>query len=284
MSLRYAERSLHSPLDRFVECVWFLSAPRAAAAAPPERVVPDGCPELVFQFADPCLSGRPGAGLERQPAALLVGPLTSSLLVAPSGAVSTMGVRFRPGGLSSFVPMPVDELADRQIAPEDLFGRESRPLAARLAEAADDSRRVALVERFLLSRLAEAAEPARPVERAVRRMVRRRGPVPIERLAGDLGITRRHLERSFRAETGMSPMLLGRMIRFQSVFRRLASGEADWISVALDCGYFDQSHFYRDFREFAASTPRQFVGEPGAFAGAFVSPERLDRFFAWGQS
>ena len=39
------------------------------------------------------------------------------------------------------------------------------------------------------------------------------------------------------------------MIRFQSVFRRLASGEADWISVALDCGYYDQSHLYRDFRD-----------------------------------
>ena len=281
MSLRYEERSLSAPLDRFVECVWFLSAPRRSAPdSAPERVVPDGCPELVFQFADPCFSGRPGEEFRRQAPALLVGPLTSSLFVAPSGAVATMGARFRPGGLAAFVPMPVDELSDRQIAPEDLFGRASRGLHERLAEAGDDAGRAAVIERFLLSLLSGAARPERPVEHAVRRMLRRRGPVEVERLAGDLGITRRHLERSFRAETGMTPSLLGRLIRFQSVFRRLASGDPDWISVALDCGYYDQSHFYRDFREFAAATPRQFVGEQGAFAGSFVSPERLERFFA----
>jgi AraC-like DNA-binding protein len=279
MSLRYEEHALRPPLDRFVECVWFLSAPRAASPAVPERVVPDGCPELVFQFADPCLSGRPGVALERQATAVLVGPLTSSLLVTPSGAVTTMGVRFRPGGLRAFVPMPVDELADRQVLPEDLFGRGAGGLRDCLAEAGDDGRRIALVEDFLLSCLSYPDRPDRPVEHAIRRMLRRRGPVEVERLAGDLGVSRRHLERSFRAETGMTPMFLGRMIRFQSVFRRLASGEPDWISVALDCGYYDQSHLYRDFREFAASTPRQFLGEPGAFGGAFVSRERLERFF-----
>jgi len=279
MSLRYEEHALRPPLDRFVECVWFLSAPRAASPAAPERVVPDGCPELVFQFADPCLSGRPDGVLERQATALLVGPLTSSLLVAPSGAVTTMGVRFRPGGLRAFVPMPVDELADRQVLPEDLFGRDARSIRDRLAEAGDDGRRIGLVEDFLLSSLSDPDRPDRPVEHAIRRMLRRRGPVEIESLADELGMSRRHLERSFRAETGMTPMLLGRMIRFQSVFRRLASAEPDWISVALDCGYYDQSHLYRDFREFAASTPRQFLGEPGAFGGAFVSRERLERFF-----
>jgi AraC-like DNA-binding protein len=281
MDVRYEERSAGPPLDRFVECVWFLSAPRRPAAPPPERVVPDGCPELVFQFADPCLSGRPGEALHRQPPALLVGPLTSSILVGASGAVSTMGVRFRPGGLPAFVAAPLDELADRQVVVEDLFGAAARGLHARLAEAPDDSRRVAIVERFLMGRLADAGRPRRPVEHAVRRMVRRRGPVGIERLADDLGVSRRHLERTFRAETGMTPMLLGRMIRFQSVFRRLTSGEPDWISVALDCGYYDQSHLYRDFREFAAATPTQFVGEQGAFDGAFVSRERLERFFAY---
>ena len=65
MSVSYREHSLPPPLSAFVECVWFLrvarnAAPASAAARPVERVVPDGCPELVVQLADPCRAGRPG--------------------------------------------------------------------------------------------------------------------------------------------------------------------------------------------------------------------------------
>ena len=279
--IRYSEHTLPPPLSRFVEYVWFLHAD-APAAAVPERVVPDGCPELVFQLADPCLAGRPGSSLMTQPRALLVGPLTSAILVAPAGRVATMGIRFRPSGLAAFLPISLGELPDRQVAPEDLFGPAARELAERLLAASREPQRVALAVRFLRTRLRQPDAPVRPVERAVSCMVARRGPVAVERLAGGLGITRRHLERAFVRETGMGPSRLGRVIRFQSVFRELAESRKGWAEVAVACGYYDQSHLYRDFRDFAAAPPGElFAADPaGAFGGAFVSAERLDRFFA----
>ena len=278
---RYSELPLAAPLSRFVECVWFLESD-AAVSSPPERVVPDGCPELVVQLADPCRAGRPGAPLRAQAPALLVGPLTSCLFVAPSGRLATMGVRFRPGGLAAFTRAPADELADRQIAPEEVFGPSARDLRGRLLEADGDAARAAVAAELLLSRLAERDPAPRPVERAVRRLVARRGPVSVGGLAAEFGITRRHLERSFRRETGMGPARLGRVIRFQSVFREIGRRRGAWADVAVACGYYDQSHLIRDFRDFAAATPGELFGreEPGAFGGAFVSRERLDRFFA----
>ena len=279
MSLRYEEHPLPRPLSRFVECVWFLRAPRGAAPATPERVVPDGCPELVVQLAGPIRAGRPGQTRARQPAALLVGPLSSSLLLEPEGDAATMGVRFRPGGLAAFLRIPGNELADRQVHIEDVFGQDGGALADRLREAGSDSFRVQIASSFLLARFSDGGPSARPVEFAIARMLDRRGPVPIESLAREIGLTRRQLERSFRRRAGLTPMQLGRVIRFQNVFRALPAAGADWVSVALDCGYYDQSHLIRDFREFTGESPRAFLREDGAFRRVFLSPARLERFF-----
>ncbi|MGH9369421.1 MAG: DUF6597 domain-containing transcriptional factor [Thermoanaerobaculia bacterium] len=278
--MRYRQHPLAPPLSRFVECVWFLRSDGGGAGAGPERIVPDGCPELVLQLASPCRASRDGEPPALQPMALLAGPLTSSLLVEPAGPVDTLGIRFRPGGLAPFLPIPVDELVDRQVPLEDLFGRDAALLAECVRAAPDDARRLAAAARFLSARLPEPDAPRRPVEVAIGRMLRRRGPVSIERLSCDLGISRRHLERSFRRETGMTAMQLGRVIRFQSVFRELSRGGTDWVGVALGCGYYDQPHLIRDFRELAGQAPGAFLREDGAFGKVFLSPERLERFFS----
>ena len=284
MTLQYREHALPPPLSAFVECVWFLrvtrnGAPGSAAAPAPERIVPDGCPELVVQLADPCRAGRPGEPRELQPAAVLVGPLTSSLLLEPAGEVATMGVRFRPGGLAAFLRTPADELADRQLGVEDLFGKDAAALADEAREAEDDGARVGWSRASFSRASADGERPAPALDHASRRSSRRRGPVPVEGLARELGVSRRQLERAFRRRTGMTPMQLGRVIRFQNVFRALPESGGDWISVALDCGYYDQSHLIRDFREFAGESPRAFLREEGSFGRVFTSPERLERFF-----
>jgi methylphosphotriester-DNA--protein-cysteine methyltransferase len=276
--MHYSQHSLPAPLARHVECVWFLRADRPRAAAAPERIVPDGCAELIIQLAAPCRAARPGEPLTLQPRALLVGPMTRSLFVAPTGAVSTMGIRFRPGGLAPFLSASAGEVAGRGVALDDLWGSDAIFFEEKLREASDDGARLRAAAQFLRARLHDPEAPEGRVERAVRRMLRRRGPVPVEGLARDFGISRRHLERAFRSETGLTPMRLGRLIRFQSVFRAVA-GEADWVSVALDCGYYDQSHLIRDFQEFAGETPAAFLREEGAFERVFLSPARMERLF-----
>jgi AraC-like DNA-binding protein len=285
MAVSYREHPLPPPLSAFVECVWFLRVERNGAPATssaPERVVPDGCPELIVHLADPCRAGRPGQPRAIQPAAVLVGPLTSSLLLEPAGEVATMGVRFRPGGLAAFLRAPADELADREIAVENLFGREAASLADQVRSAGDDASRVGIVRRLLLSRLGRGARPAPALDFAVASLLARRGPLPVESLAREIGLSRRQLERAFRRRTGMTPTRLGRVLRFQSVFRALpeaGGNRVDWVSVALDCGYYDQSHLIRDFREFAGESPAAFLRETGSFGKVFTSPERLERFF-----
>jgi transcriptional regulator GlxA family with amidase domain len=105
-------------------------------------------------------------------------------------------------------------------------------------------------------------EPTGAVAAAVARV--ERGGQRIDRIAKDLGLHMR-LERMFAREVGLPPKTFARIVRFQGVLR----GAGDRTAIALACGYYDQAHLIRDFKEFAGEAPfaRQHA-MPDAFTGS----------------
>jgi methylphosphotriester-DNA--protein-cysteine methyltransferase len=265
-------------LGQFVECFWF--AEGEGRNAPIETIVPDGCPELILQLGEPFRQWRP-SGAERQPTAFLVGEMTRALRVQPEGRVGTMGIRFRPAGLRAFLRTPLHELTDRTTPIDALWGRAASTFEEAVAEAKGAAARVRLAEAFLLGCVANGPARDAAVEAAVGRILRERGQVRLAALGAAAGLSERQLERRFRTAVGLGPKGLSRLVRFQEVLRRLGGGEgAPLVEVALDCGYFDQSHLVHDFRELAGAAPTQYLGAESDLARRFADPSRLDRFFA----
>jgi AraC-like DNA-binding protein len=59
---------------------------------------------------------------------------------------------------------------------------------------------------------------------------------------------------------GLTPKLFCRVRRFQRVLRRIGTGRpVEWAAVAVDCGYFDQAHFIRDFHAFSGINPSAYL-------------------------
>jgi AraC-like DNA-binding protein len=83
------------------------------------------------------------------------------------------------------------------------------------------------------------------------------GMMPVSALADELQWSRKHLANRFRADVGLAPKTIARLLRFRRV---VDSGDLSsrWTEVALDAGYFDQAHLIRDFRQFAGMTPVEF--------------------------
>jgi AraC-like DNA-binding protein len=275
--MRYHEHRPVLALGPFVECVWF--AEGDGRNAPVETIVPDGCPELIVQIGEPFREWRP-AGAERQPRAFLVGEMTRALRVQPAGRVSTMGIRFRPAGLRAFLRTPLHELTDSATPIDALWGRAARRLEEEVAEARDDSARLRLAEAFLLRCLDSGPSRDAAVEAAVCLILGERGQVRLAALGVAAGLSERQLERRFRTAVGVGPKALSRLVRFQEVLRRLGGAEEPLVQVALDCGYFDQSHLVNDFRKLAGVAPTHYLGAESDLARRFADPSRLDRFFA----
>jgi AraC-like DNA-binding protein len=267
-----------------VECVWFLSAsPDGDRGGGPatQRILPDGCAELIFHFHER-FDAVSAAGFERQPACFLVGLLTSPLVVAPAADVDTMAVRFRPGGAFRFFGVPLSALTDRAVSLDDLWGP---PVASRLWEALalarDDAARVATIAREL-ERRARRTEDDDVTARAVAALVATAGRARIDAIAGRSGTTTRQLQRRFKDRVGVAPKVLARILRFQRTLLHRASGgpsRTDWVRVAVECGYADQSHLIRDYAAFAGDTPASLRAAEGELSAYFTAPPRLASLF-----
>ena len=293
----YREHRVPPPLDTFVECVWFLAdtpGDRGAAARPLQRILPDGCAELIFHFRGRFRAISPTGRSLRQPACFFVGLLTSPLVIAPAAHVDTMGVRFRPGGAYPFFQGPLSALTDRVVGLDDVWGSATaRRLWQQLAEmhlarrsgpaakAAGDAARVSAISRELLQRYA-SVEHDRPTASAVGDLVGTSGRASIDVVAARAGMTTRHLQRRFADRVGVSPKVLARILRFQRTLLQRAAADRsrpDWVRVAVECGYTDQSHLIHDYAAFAGETPATLLAAESELSTYFTAPQRLAALF-----
>jgi len=169
-------------------------------------------------------------------------------------------VNVTPLGARRLLGLPMIELA-RQIVPlEALLGPDVHRLVERLNEAPDWAARFALLDAMLLARLAVAAVPAPEIEHAWARLQATGGAVSVGALAAEVGWSRRHLAGRFRAEIGLAPKAVARILRFERVTTTLRAQQGTGLAeIAYACGYADQAHLNRDFRAFAGTTPTDFV-------------------------
>lgn len=248
--------------DRIV-CLWNLQA-APGEAAPIERVLPDGCPEIIVNRADPFRRVDPGA--RAQDRCLVVGPLRRALLLAPTGAVDLVGVRIQPGSFGAFCHDRASALTDVDAPASDVLGA---PLAEELT-----GRAMAGDRDGLFAALGQASGGARgSVSRvAAAAIARSGGAVRIDAVASALGTSVRTLERRFRDDVGLSPKVFARVQRLQAAVRLLEAGATDGATVAVRAGYADQPHLIREFRALAGVTPRAWLAESRGIADVFFLP------------
>jgi AraC-like DNA-binding protein len=114
----------------------------------------------------------------------------------------------------------------------------------------------------------------RRVAHAVGLLRRSGGAISLDQVMATLGQSARQLQRAFAAEAGLSPKLFLRICRFQRVFAAWQRSPGNWARTAIECGYYDQSHLVRDFRQFAGATPARFVESGPEFSRLFTALER----------
>lgn len=247
----YSEWTPSAPLGALVECFWTTRARATPGAV--QRVVPDGCMDILFSFGD-AVAERPA------PRSTVVGTMMRARSFVLRGQVDLFGVRFRPGVATALLRIPGHEVTDRAVSLADLW-HDAAEIEERLF-ASDSAARVRLMEAVLLRRLAGTGDPDRRVLAAARRIEATAGQVSLTRLHETLGLGRRQMERLFLDAVGLSPKTACRVARFRAALRRLgAEPRLPLARLALETGYHDQAHFTREFRALAGITPGAYRRE-----------------------
>jgi transcriptional regulator GlxA family with amidase domain len=194
------------------------------------------------------------------------------MLIEPTGTVRLLGVRFWPGGAYPFITLPQYELADNALNLDAIWGGLVPELESRMRDARTNNDLVACVETVLLSRLNQFRTPDEAVFAAVSLISRTGGLVSIETLADEMGMSLRQLDRRFNSRVGLPPKALCRIIRLQRLLKMLEhkGTGAEWARLAHECGYYDQSHFIKDFKAFAGMEPTSYFSEPNVMSEHFT--------------
>lgn len=200
---------------------------------------------------------------ERSPGAVFSGQFTHSFVIDSTEQVAVMGVLFSPGGASALLREPMDRLGNRHIAFDDLVGVAGRALRQRLLNTLAPSARLDVLQSWLHARCRDSS-----VHASVRFALGSIDGAPQVQRVGAIiaasGLSPRRFGTLFREQVGIGPKQYARMQRFRSVLSQIQRGRrVEWSRVAADCGFHDQPHLVREFRDFAGMTPTAYVALRG---------------------
>jgi AraC-like DNA-binding protein len=250
-----------SPLLDFVDDFWLYDGYTQPHFK--ERILPSGTIELVINLRDDELRIYDAAHPDRCnrfSGALVSGAYGGFFVIDTAEEASIMGVHFKPGGAFPFLGLPAGELADVHVNLETLWGRSAVELRERLCGAATPLERFRLLEEALLAHLFRPLEHHYAVPTALDVLVQTDARATVRDIARHIGLSQRRFIQVFTEEIGLTPKRFSRVRRFQRTIALARRTTApDWARLAVDCGYFDQSHLIRDFLMFSGFSPSDYL-------------------------
>jgi AraC-like DNA-binding protein len=248
------------PLSACVDRLWY----RRERVLHPTRfsAVPTGSVDLTFNLAvGPTRVFRSvdDSKGESFDWTVVHGAQTKYFVIDGRTDVDVIGVHFSPGGGAVLLGLPANELTDRHVSLEDLWGACARDVREQLVEAPTPQGKLELLEKVLLQRLREATFVHPAISFALRGIRSAPDEVRIGKLQQASGYSARRFTTLFVRDVGLTPKMYSRLQRMRNVLEHVARvGHVDWAAVASEHGYYDQSHLTRDFREFTACTPATY--------------------------
>lgn len=217
---------------------------------------------IYFYINDPVQTQKAGQqDFVTKAPSIIVGPQLTRVNLNLGRNHKMLCVAFQPGGLHRLLGIPMHRLLDEDVDSSLLLGSGIREINEQLKTTSTAAGAKLLIENFLLNKILHA-KALLPFDMAMQELVKTNGNMPIEKIAAMSCLSLRQFERTCKDRIGLPPKLFARLTRFSKAYRlKESQAQMNWTTIAYECGYFDQMHLIRDFKEFAGTTPRLMQGE-----------------------
>lgn len=188
----------------------------------------------------------------------VVGPRSTAVRFELGPRRWSVGVRLRPGALTSLVRGSSPELLDGSAPLEEYL--DLRPLDRVLdRESPDPEQAMQALIRLLSIQLIDQPHPDWRVRALVQQSERSRSVGRVRDAAREMGVSQRGLRAVMQRWVGLSPKTLLRVQRVQRTAWGLLSGEGSSLArLAYRRGYSDHAHLTRDFQALMGESPTSF--------------------------
>lgn len=224
------------------------------------KTIPDTSMVMAFRYMGN-VQKMEGETKQAIPATAISGIINTARRFYYSKETANLLVIFREGGFNFFSTLPAHEFFCMQIESKNIFLQtELNEVSERLAEARSNEDRINIIQNFLLRRL-NNKKPDELINNAIQIIKHRSGIIRIKDLASSLHISQDPFEKRFRALIGSTPKQYSSIIRLRHLIKKCSS-LSSLTEASYEAGYFDQSHFIKNFRQFTGQAPKDFFKSP----------------------
>lgn len=249
----------HPALKPYIEAIWYIDQQVPYGR---EKILPTGTIELIINFSSPfhLIDKRDPTEFFAAKNSWLVGLQTEYQINEITGYSHMLGIRFKPGGIAPFFPHPASDFHNQTVPLDAIWGNFADELREQIHEIPLVSAKIQYVEQVLFKRLHIDEYAYLPIQFAVQQISRTSGALSIKSLSNHIGYSQKHLGIQFKRIVGVTPKTLARVFRFQQVLTHIPLiHNINWIEIAHNCHYHDQSHFNKEFAAFSGLTPSDYV-------------------------
>jgi AraC-like DNA-binding protein len=259
-------------LQPYLDSVWYCAGEGAETEMSPVHFcLPTGMSELIIHLTPHRHSVKWRGKWTQFPEAFLVGVQTEPAQWMMPGGTVMMGITIKPEMFWHLFNRSISELADDCTDVKNFLGTEINDFIKDLSTEPEAESALQKTVQYFRNRVSKVKKDRERnyLPEAVQYIRLATGTQSVDEVCGKVFVGKRQLQRAFQEFIGISPKTYGRIVRFKSAYDFVRQfPQASWLDVTYNFGYADQSHFIRDFKEFAGENPTAFMSE-------FVPQEKM---------
>jgi len=243
-------------LQDFIKSFWWIDS-EGDAKIKKEKIIPDGYPELIFHYGDPYKIYIDGSW-QLQGKSIIAGQIKNYFHLENTGISKMFAIKFQPWTPMLLFQLEMYELTNKVIDIPNELEQLLLPIQKIAMSELHFEEKVSQIASWFLSFITDRHIELTKKELAVDTILQKNGLVNLKEIQHQFEMSERSLERYFKTHIGLSPKFYSRIIRFSHIFQLTQEDNIDWQDIVYKAGYYDQSHFIKNFQEFTGEEPSRY--------------------------
>lgn len=259
-------------LAPFIQFYWIFEQDSISIVKPPHRIVPTGCVELMFHYGDRLLKMK-NHEISEQPNSIITGQFTDFYDVIQTGKTAFLSVLLKPHATKIFFDLPINELTNHNIDLNLILKSKNQFITEQLVLAKSHEEKIIIIENFLIERLnKKKLYNYNRISKSIDLINANFGNIRVSQLSDITCLSHKQFCRVFNDYLGLQPKNFIKIVRLQTSFYYMQKFRPKTTTeLAYLCGYYDQAHFIKDFKNFTGYTPNAYFKNEGIVSDYFLS-------------